>query len=339
MNKIAFAIPLAYPDTVVMVSDEWYVKHLHYIGIGKKNYVKAGHAALVLIEKETGLIEYFDFGRYITPQSYGRVRSAVTDHELSIDFKAEIVNGELVNRDAIFNFFATNPKLTHGEGRLVATVCDNVNYDKAKSYIFELQEQYLVKYAAFKRDASNCARFVTDTLIRSISDPAVLKKLNGTKLFTPSPIGNVLAVKGENEAFQVSTKGVVAKFTNSKQKEIVYCFLDRINSHKSSLKGTLEPSKVKGLSAKAQWLSGIGSGAWFELFKTDTENEFLFKRTSAYGTVDTYSRFVINKSLFNINESYKFDYSSNCNQLKIIQNDELFTFYRHVNLKLVAHKV
>lgn len=336
MIKTAFAIPLAYPDTVVMVSDEWYVKHLHYIGVGKRNYVKAGHAALVLIEKETGIIEYFDFGRYITPQPYGRVRSAVTDHELKIDFKAEIVNDELINQEQILKFFATNPKLTHGEGRMVTSICNEVNYNNAKSYIDDLQNKSFVKYAAFKKNASNCARFVTDALMQSISNTTILKKLNGTKLFTPSPIGNVLAVKGSGAAFQVSTTGNISIFTNSKQKEIVSCFLDRIDSHKSCLKGTLEPVNIKGLSGKAQWLSGIGAGAWFELFKTDTENEYLFKRTSAFGTVDTHSRFTINNSSFNIDKEYIFDYYSNCNQLKIIQNQELYTFEIVSNLEYVV---
>ena len=86
----AIILTLAYPETIVMVADEWYSKYLHVIGVGKRNYVRAGHAALVLIEKSTGILEYHDFGRYITPEPYGRVRGKKTDAELDFPLKAEI---------------------------------------------------------------------------------------------------------------------------------------------------------------------------------------------------------------------------------------------------------
>lgn len=47
---------LAYPETVVRVSDEWFCPLLPYVGIGSKNFVRAGHAALVLIEKPPELL-------------------------------------------------------------------------------------------------------------------------------------------------------------------------------------------------------------------------------------------------------------------------------------------
>ena len=50
-------LTLAYPETIVMVADEWYSHYLRFFGIGKKNYVRAGHAALVLINKKTGILE------------------------------------------------------------------------------------------------------------------------------------------------------------------------------------------------------------------------------------------------------------------------------------------
>lgn len=74
MDNNAIILTLAYPDTIVMTAAEWYSPFLRFIGIGKKNYVKAGHAALVLIHKESGVLEYHDFGRYITPEPCGRVR-------------------------------------------------------------------------------------------------------------------------------------------------------------------------------------------------------------------------------------------------------------------------
>jgi len=337
MTNTAFIIPLAYPDTVVRVSNEWYVQHLHYLGVGKKNYVKAGHAALLLIEKETGIIEYFDFGRYITPQPFGRVRSAITDHELIINFKAEVSSDEILNLDKILKFFATNPKLTHGEGRMVASVCAEVNYAKAKSYIAQIQSDYLVPYAAFKKKASNCARFVTDTLLNSIENSSIEKKLKRIQFFTPSPVGNVLAVKGTFKAFQVTEKGQITEFKTKKHKEILSSFLDRVKTHEVNLKGNLEPVRLAGLSKNAQWLSGIGAGAWFELFNTEIENEYLFKRTSAFGTVDVEAVFRVDNSGFNALNPYVFNYRSHCNEIIIEQNKIFFTFEKATSLLQKEH--
>jgi hypothetical protein len=338
-KNTAFLIPLAYPDTVVRVSNEWYVKHLHYIGIGKKNYIKAGHAAFVLIEKKTGHIEYFDFGRYITPEPFGRIRTAITDHELAISFKAKIENDRIINLDEILSFFATNPELTHGEGRMVATVCSEVNYIKAKHFISKLHDMYLVPYAAFKKQASNCARFVTDTLLASVNNKVFIKKLNKIKFLTPSPIGNVLAVKSSTDVFQVSDSGDISVFENKKHKEILNCFLDPIKWHKINLQGNLEPNKVAGLTKNAQWLSGIGAGAWFELFKTEIKDEFLFRRTSAFGTVDVEAIFKIDDLGFDIDQAYQFTYRSNCNSLLINQNNKAYRFENCSNSVRKAHLI
>ncbi len=326
VNNTAFIIPFAFPDTIVRVSNEWYIKHIHYLGVGKKDYLKAGHAAFILIEKETGLIEYFDFGRYITPEPYGRVRSAITDNELTINFKAEIKNDAIVNLEAILIFFATKSKLTHGQGRLITTVCSEVNYIKAKEFIANIQANYLVPYSAFKKNATNCARFVTDVLLASLQNNILIKKLNKTKLFTPSPIGNVLAVSSATKVFEVSNSGDISIFKNKKSKEIISCFFDPIKSYKSNFQGNLEPKIVNGLSKKAQWLSGIGSGAWFELFETEIKDEFIFKRTSGFGTVDVLAVFKVDNASFDINKTYKFNYHSNCSGLLIHQNNRCFKF-------------
>ena len=84
MNNTGIILTLAYPETIVTVSEEWFSPFLRYLGVGKKNYLRAGHAALVLINKETGILEYYDFGRCITPQPNGRVRGRYTDNELHI---------------------------------------------------------------------------------------------------------------------------------------------------------------------------------------------------------------------------------------------------------------
>ena len=121
-NNTGIIVVMAYPETIVMVADEWYSPFLKYFGLGKKNYLRAGHAALVLIDKKKGDLEYHDFGRYITNKPNGRVRGEKYDRELRFPIKAKIVNNRIQNLNEILEFLSVNPKLTHGEGKLVGDI-------------------------------------------------------------------------------------------------------------------------------------------------------------------------------------------------------------------------
>ena len=61
MNNTGIILTLAYPETIVRVSDEWFSPYLRFFGIGTKDYVRAGHAALVLVNTENGDLDYFLF--------------------------------------------------------------------------------------------------------------------------------------------------------------------------------------------------------------------------------------------------------------------------------------
>ena len=128
MKNSGKILVLAWPDTFVKHSDEWLCKVLPWVGLGTRTAIKAGHAALVLIENKTGACAYYDFGRYITPKGMGRVRGVTTDAELEIPMKAHICeDGIIENLSDILRWLAAHPDKTHGEGRLVASVCDAVS--------------------------------------------------------------------------------------------------------------------------------------------------------------------------------------------------------------------
>ncbi|WP_298498736.1 DUF6695 family protein [uncultured Algibacter sp.] len=328
MNNTGFILTLAYPDTIVMVSEEWFSPYLRFLGVGKKDYLRAGHAALVLIDKETGVLEYHDFGRYITPEPSGRVRGRDTDNELHFPIKAEVENDSIKNLDAILEFLGTHPKLTHGDGKLVASVCKAVNYQKARTHITNMQNKHFIRYAAFIKDACNCARFVTDTLIASVTDIKIKKRLENSKWFTPSTVGNVLLADTENNPFEVSETGVISKFKGSQRSENIRCFLDRLKDHKVNLVGTQKPKPVDGLHDKAQWLSGIAAGAWFELHKTGHDVEYHFKRISPYGNIDVHEKFVVADDSFDYDLEFEFIHYSNCKFFHIKQNETIYRFER-----------
>tara|TARA_R110002049_G_scaffold277284_1_gene455744 strand:+ start:175 stop:1182 length:1008 start_codon:yes stop_codon:yes gene_type:complete len=322
----AFILTLAYPETVVAHPEEWYPKFLRFFGVGNKNYVRAGHAALVLIKKETGALEYYDFGRYITALSYGRVRSQKTDFELQVPLKAEIENDTILNLNTILEFFATQPKFTHGEGHLYASICKVVNYNLARTFIDTLQSKGFVRYAAFIKDASNCARFVTDTLIESITNAEIKKQLIKSKWFTPSTIGNVVIADTENCVYKISELGEFYKFNTTVKKENIRLFLDRLKGYKSSLVGSIEPKHNSIKSNHAQWLSGIGSGAWFEIYDLNSKTEYRFRRISCYGTIDCDGIYEIDKEGFDISFKYQFQHNSNCSCFYIEQSSKYYKF-------------
>ncbi len=328
MVNSGIILTLAYPDTVVMVSKEWFSPFLRYLGVGKKNYVKAGHAALVLINKETGILEYHDFGRYITPEPFGRVRGGDTDNELQFSLKAIIEDDIILNLNEIFQFLATHPKLTHGDGKLIASVCKTVDYKNAKEHITMMQQKHFIRYAAFIKEGCNCARFVTDALIASVTDLKIIKNLINSKRFTPSTVGNVLLSNTEKDVFEVSETGAISEFMGSQMSENRRCFLDKLKGHDPIFIGTLSPKPVENLHQKAQWLSGIAAGAWFELHQVNHDVEYLFKRISPHGHIDVHDTFIVEDKNFSYNQAFEFVHYSNCSFFHIQQHGKVYRFNR-----------
>jgi hypothetical protein len=206
-------IVLAFPDTFVKMSDELMCKILPLVGLGTRTHIKAGHAALVLIENETGVAQYFDFGRYITPPGKGRVRGALTDVELVVPVKAQIKNHQLINLNELLLWLEAHPEKTHGEGRLVASLCDTVDYDKALLYIMDLQGQGSIPYKAFGKVGSNCARFVTETILASTNNNSIIKYLKRNKKFTPSTVGNVERSASQDGVYEIYN-GCIKPYTS-----------------------------------------------------------------------------------------------------------------------------
>lgn len=326
MSNTGTILTLAYPDTIVMTAEEWYSPYLRYIGIGKKKYLRAGHAALVLIDNKTGDLSYHDFGRYITKEPNGRVRGKKRDRELDFPIKANMVRGKITNLDEILQFLATNPKLTHGDGKLLASVCDAINYEKAMASIEKMQRQGSVYYAAFRKGSCNCARFVTATLIASLTDKRIKKAVKKSTWFTPSTVGNVVIANTQADVYEV-TENSINVFTSTSRKETIRCFLDRLKDHTPNFLGTLEPQHVKGIADNAQWLPGIACGTWFEIHPFPaTAFSYRIRRIAPYGNVDVDGIFKVNDPTFDIQKPYQFIHDSNCLYCNIQQGDKIYYF-------------
>ena len=322
----AFILTLAYPETIVSHAEEWYSKFLRFVFVGSKKHVRAGHAALVLIHKETGVLEYHEFGRYITAEPNGRVRGRETDFELNFPIVAKIENDTIENLDDILRFLATHPKLTHGDGNLYASVCNAINYDSARTHIDKMQAKGFIRYAAFIKDACNCARFVTDTIIASVTDLKIKRKLIASKWFTPSTIGNVVIADTENYVYLVSEKGIISEFNSTVSKENRKLFLDGLKDYNPSLEGTILPKHTEEKASHAQWLGGVAAGAWFEIYDIGSDSKYRFRRISPYGNIDCDGIYSVSDKSFDINSDYQFVHYSNCSFFHIEQESKKYRF-------------
>lgn len=311
-------IVLAFPDTFVKMSDELMCKLLPLVGLGTRTHIKAGHAALVLIENATGHAMYYDFGRYVTPEGLGRVRGASTDAELEIPFKAAIKKNTLENLEEFLLWLDAHPEKTHGSGRLVASLNESVNYEKALAYIENLQSQGSIPYKAFGNLGSNCARFVTETILSSTEEKHVIKRLNHNKKFTPSTVGNV-EKSASNEVFQVEN-GIISEYSSTALRENLTNYFDKKipNSYLQ------EDKKEIVLPKEAQLLTGIGSSAWFHLEK-ENDTHVVITRFTEKGIPDCKGVSSIPDG-FILEEEYAFVYDSNCAFCTIKQGETLFRF-------------
>jgi len=166
---------------------------MELLGFSKNHYYKVGHAAIILISKDTKQCHYFDFGRYHTPLGYGRVRDQETDSDLRLLTSAKISgSGKLKNFNSLLNEICNNIS-SHGTGPTHGSYVA-VDFDSAFKLAKKLQNKGVLKYGPFLWNGTNCSRFVR-TVIMS-GQPNLISRLKIAVPFmvTPTPLHNVAAL-------------------------------------------------------------------------------------------------------------------------------------------------
>ena len=322
----AIIVIISYPDTVVRPAYwESSSKIWPKIGIGNAHGVQAGHAALLLIKKNEPEVKYFDFGRYITSYGNGRVRSSETDPELHIPLEARFKNNRISNLDSILLWLEKHPEKTHGEGRLIASINHKINYDNAIKFIHKLIDEKEYPYGVFIKKASNCARFVTDTLINSCTNRIITLKLKSSYLLTPSPIGNTLKGRSVNKVYNVKNQKIEIYKNRSILKEYKATFFKKFDIELNLIGTELPDFKYFNLN-QGTWLSGIGSGAWFHIDEKLDHLNYKISRHTLKGKKDFEGYFIANDPSFNFNLNHTFVHPSNCKEMYIKQNDKEYIF-------------
>lgn len=308
-----FAIAIAWPETYCKQSNSWYDTVTKVIGFSKNHYYKVGHAALVLVDSRNKKCHYFDFGRYHTPYNFGRVRSSLTDHGLTVNTIPEISdNGkEIENYNEILTELQLN-KECHGEGRLNASYTQ-INFQKAFAKASYLVESSPHPYGPFRLSHNNCSRFVNMSISAGNPNWFLKFKLKYFVYFTPTPLNNVNSF-GHKAELPKMLKNIAFKPLKIVDKTV--------------LKTTLRsPERHQSLNESVQWISGEGAGSWFDIKELDDNYEV--SRFNEEGELECRSIFKIHNGMsLDLNKSYKFDYLSHCSKVFLQQGDSLIELER-----------
>ncbi|PRD54732.1 DUF6695 family protein [Sphingobacterium gobiense] len=329
------AIPISWPDKTALGDEKW-MAFLKQIGLVKNLHFKVGHAAILLIERNSGKIRYFDFGRYLSPRGYGRARSVLFDPRLAISTAARITpNGEIQNIEEILEELCEKEEATHGGGRTFFSICKHISFSKCLAYAEKLVAQGPILYGALAKDNNSCSRFVAQILTEGMdTDDNRRRKILYPECLKASPTSNVVNAVSSREVFCYE-KGILQTKKMRRKDSLAFQFgLLKDNFTKKGSKNLLcdqtpgmieEPTRPSSVPEDAQWMGGIGEGAWFRLEELQDENVFIIYKYDASGRLEYKIRTVCTQN-FQIDRPYTLTPNFLYTSYSVIQNDNLYIF-------------
>lgn len=325
------AIILAWPDTTARGDHTWCTV-LKQIGILKNQNFKVGHAAIMLINGADGSVHYFDFGRYLTPRGYGRARSVETDPCLKIDTKV-ILDPQnkqvpISNLDDVLLELESKKQYSHGSGVLYASVCLDFDFKKGYACAMDFVHRGSMIYSAFMPGNSNCSRFVESVLIAGLNpDSKQRKSLIIHETIVSSPISNVVNGSCNHHVYMVEDGRISSKPMSRADSRAYFVSQTLANFRKraacelpdDTTPGyTHEPVRPETLPIEAQWLGGIGEGAWFQIV---VESDIIkLVKFDVRGNVE-FERLVDSDEV-NWKQPFNIDYDTHASKLTVLQNNK-----------------
>lgn len=292
------AIILSWPDATIRGDERW-MMFFRKVGLVKNLNFRVGHTGVILVHPDTRALIYYDFGRYIAPRGLGRARSPYSDPRLKLYTTAVIQNpetGEIANLKEIAEELETIKDGTQGEGRLYFSVATGINFQKAKDYADTLVEQGSTPYGAFAWGNNNCSRFITRMLMRASRKYHFFHGVNLPESIKSSPISNVVNVRPDRMIFVYDEVfGLRTRKMNRFQSLgfLLRQLLDNFLPNKAVL---LPDDKQPGSIAQkprpgtvptdAQWLGGVGEGAWYHVTNMSVASNFEVSRYTETGELE-----------------------------------------------------
>lgn len=336
------AIPLAWPDKTAYGDEKWML-WLKRMGIVKNLNFKVGHAAILLLERQSGAVAYFDFGRYIAPRGYGRARSKVFDPRLEMSTKARFDTGDssLANLDELLAELAAKEEFTHGGGKLLLSLAEGINFQAASAYASALVEQGPIPYGALASGNNSCSRYVAQTLVAGMAPgDRRVRRLYYPESLKSSPTSNVVNATKEKFIY-CHEDGQLEQWPMSRAASLRFqwgLLQDNLSHERSALlaKDDLpillsEPERPSVLPLSAQWLGGIGEGMWFVLDVRNHDKGYY--RMTAYNQLgdEIYQADLhCSDAAFDFNQAYRISMKMSGSYFTIEQNEQQYRLARIV---------
>ncbi|HLW50821.1 MAG TPA: DUF6695 family protein [Sphingobacteriaceae bacterium] len=275
------AIILAWPDATIR-GDEGWMMFFRKLGLVKNLNFKVGHTGVILIDTHTSALLYYDFGRYISPRGLGRARSPFSDPRLHMRTKAKVLDrdtGEIGNLEEIVRELDGMQEATQGEGRLFFSVAAGLNFLKARQYADNLVLNGSTPYGAFARGNNNCSRFITRLLMRASKKYHRWHGVNLPESIKSSPISNVVNVRKDRRIFVYNPDSGLRTVRMNRFNSLFFMLRQLRDNFDSKLAKALPDDLVVGsvlqkkkpsqVPDQAQWLGGVGEGAWYHIQPMD----------------------------------------------------------------------
>lgn len=312
--KTGAIINISWPDTKVAKTNAPYDAICTLIGFCKDGYYQVGHAALLLVHYETGEVRYFDFGRYHTPEGYGRVRDCESDPEMFILTKANILNKRIINLEEILHELDNNIS-THGDGKLVCSITHDIDYERSFGIAKLIQSKGAVKYGPLDLFGTNCSRFVATIYKAGISNYWKRNRINLSYVISQTPTTNILLTKRKNNVY-ILQDGQVRS-----EKSAIEIFRNPNKLDKSIDENTMDFSKIP---CSAYQLKGKGCSTFFTIDKTDKSHLFRIRRYSEQGNLEIDALYMMQTLGFDFTKSFEFAYISSGISINLKQGKEYF---------------
>ncbi|MFZ4862319.1 DUF6695 family protein [Sphingobacterium sp. Mn56C] len=289
-----FALILTWPDATIRGDEKW-MMFFKKIGIVKNLNFKVGHTGVVIVDHRNGNMQFYDFGRYITPRGYGRARSASSDPLLNLTLKAEIKEGKITNLREIAAYFETLKPAMYGEGKLMFAVVKGLDFTQAKAFGDYWVEKGTYPYGAVARNNNNCSRFITRMLIKATEKYTYWHAVNLPETIKSSPVSNLVNTAGDDGLFSYTPEQGLVNFTMNRFQSFWF-LIKQLGDNVFQKKAELLPpdhnigamryrSKPITVPKMATYLGGVGDGAWYTVQHENNKN-FVIKRFTTAGKLE-----------------------------------------------------
>lgn len=322
-SKITYndiALILTWPDATIRGDERW-MMFFKKIGIVKNLNFKVGHTGIVIIKRETGEMLFYDFGRYITPRGYGRARSKFSDPRLDISIKAKFENDRITNLEEIMEQLEAMKPAMNGEGVLYFSIASDINFKLAIAFGDDCVYQGSYPYGAVARNNNNCSRFIVRMLKHSSKRYNWTHSINFPETIKASPISNIVNVARERILYSYKKEDGLKRFKMNRLQSLIF-LLKNLGDNIILKRATLLPddeivgfmdfsAKPTAVPHDAQYLGGVGEGAWFSVCPA-CNNKYIIKRFTSKGELEYV---VLGETIEWINLSRPFEISYDSNLL------------------------